>query len=360
MFAGTPQLTTKKGQRFGVTEAYLEPAMIRKNLVVKPFAQVTKIIISEHTKEARAVQFVQDGINFKATALKEIILAAGAVNSAKLLLLSGIGPHKDIHPVANLQVGRNLIHHPVFPAFTFTFNDHRYDETPLYYSKEIDYLRNGGGPLTSNGVDLIGLIKTEHSKLRLPYPDVELLISNTDNDLDKVYHGHQNRKLTINLVLLHPKSRGSLTLHKNEPQIDLGDYSDPHEDDVNTLLAAVRSTQKLLKHLRVEDLGLKLYDNIVPHCTDYHEDSDDYWRCAIKHRSVSWGEISGTAPMGVVEHEGEFGDSVVDGRLRVHGVEKLRVADDSVVPVSISGHMTALKMVIGEKCADLVQEDWSS
>ncbi|XP_066261293.1 glucose dehydrogenase [FAD, quinone]-like [Euwallacea similis] len=359
---GIPHLMAKNGQRFSTTDAYLQQAQNRKNLEIKPFTQVTKIIISEHTKEARAVKFIHEGHHFKASATKEIILAAGAVNTAKLLLLSGVGPQthlqeSHIEPVINLKVGENLIHHPMFPGLSFAYSDSQYVEPPFYYSKEIDYLRNGRGPLVANGVDVVGFIKTEHSKGRHLYPDVELLITSTQND----HPAELNRKLTVNLILLHPKSRGSLQLHTNDPLyhpfINLNDFSDKHDDDVETMLAAVKTIQKLMKSHHLEKLGLHPIHQKIHECDNY-EPSDDYWRCAIKHLTVSTGEVTSSAPMGV-DKDGHYGDSVVDLKLRVHGVEKLRVADDSVIPVSISGHLTAVKMVIGEKCADLIKEEWA-
>lgn len=365
---------TQHGERYSAAEAYLKQAKKRKNLQIHPLSQVTKILISEHTKEARGVQFLHDGHLFTASADKEIILASGAINSAKLLLLSGIGPHDElkhlkIEPVADLQVGKHLIHHAVFPI-TYLYNTTHHTEPPFYYSKEIDYLRNGRGPLTSTGIDVISFIKTEYSKGRHAYPDVELLVTSDptkqqfidlrtiDGTIEIDPKGGKSFK--VNLILLHPKSRGTLKLHSHEPLdhplIDLNDFSDEHDDDIETLLSAVRTTQKILHTHPFEKLDL--HHLVFENCKAYEIDSPDYWRCAIKHRSVSIGEVTSTAPMGAEKDE-KFGEFVVDSHLRVHGVEKLRVADDSVIPVSISGHLTALKVVIGEKCADLIKEEWA-
>ncbi|KAL1502403.1 hypothetical protein ABEB36_007549 [Hypothenemus hampei] len=360
---GIPQLMTKKGERFSAASAYLKPAEHRKNLIIKPKTHVTKIEISDHTKEARSVQFIHDGHLFSATASKEIILASGTINTAKLLLLSGIGPEEDlkhlkIQPVKDLKVGQNLIHHTVFPlTYLYNYPPSHEAEPPFYYSKEIDYLRNGKGPLTSNGVDLVGFIKTEYSKGRMLYPDVELLLTSSQHE-ELNSEQAKKKKINIYLILLHPKSRGTLNLQENSidhPLIDLKDFSDPHDEDINTLVSAIRTVQKLMQHLHQRGMNLK-QENVY-NCTAYTEDSDDYWKCAIKHFSTSFGEITGSAPMGM-DKDGHIGDSVVDLKLRVHGIEKLRIADDSVIPVSISGQLTAVKMVIGEKCADLIKEEW--
>lgn len=363
---------TKNGERFSAASAYLESAKNRKNLEIRSSVQVTKVIIGEHTKEAQGVEFLHEGQLFTASAGKEVILAAGTINSGKLLLLSGIGPHEELKPLhieclSDLKVGKNLLHHVVFPGLKYVFDDIHYSKTSGYYSKEIDYLRNGRGPLSSTGVDVIGFIKTEYSKGRHLYPDVEMLVTsssigdNLSNNLTDDHLHVPKKQITINLILLHPKSRGTLSLHTNNPfdypLINLNDFSDKEDYDIETLLSAIRTIQKVLQSQHLQQLGLS-YQDIIPSCSVYDVYSDDYWKCAIKHLSISIGEVTSSAPMGE-EKEGAFEDSVVDLKLRVHGIEKLRVADDSVIPVSISGHLAAIKMVIGEKCANLIKEEWT-
>uniref|UniRef100_A0AAR5Q9H8 Glucose-methanol-choline oxidoreductase N-terminal domain-containing protein n=1 Tax=Dendroctonus ponderosae TaxID=77166 RepID=A0AAR5Q9H8_DENPD len=369
---GCPQLMTKNGERYSAASAYLKSAKDRKNLEIRSLVQVTKLIIGEHTKEAQGVHFFHEGQLFTASASKEVILAAGTINSGKLLLLSGIGPHDELKPLnieclSDLKVGKNLIHHVVFAGLKYVYVDANHLKTSGYYSKEIDYLRNGRGPLTSTGVDVIGFIKTEFSKGRHLYPDVELLVTSSqigDNLSNKISEENIHdlkKQITINLILLHPKSRGTLSLHTNNPfdypLINLNDFSDKEDYDIKTLLSAIRTTQKLLQSQHLQPLGLS-YQGIIPRCSEYDVYSDDYWTCAIKQLSISIGEVTSSAPMGE-EKEGSFGSSVVDLKLRVHGIDKLRVADDSVIPVSISGHLAAIKMVIGEKCADLIKEEWT-
>ncbi|KAH1011254.1 hypothetical protein HUJ04_000666 [Dendroctonus ponderosae] len=356
---GCPQLMTKNGERYSAASAYLKSAKDRKNLEIRSLVQVTKLIIGEHTKEAQGVHFFHEGQLFTASASKEVILAAGTINSGKLLLLSGIGPHDELKPLnieclSDLKVGKNLIHHVVFAGLKYVYVDANHLKTSGYYSKEIDYLRNGRGPLTSTGVDVIGFIKTEFSKGRHLYPDVELLVTSSqigDNLSNKISEENIHdlkKQITINLILLHPKSRGTLSLHTNNPfdypLINLNDFSDKEDYDIKTLLSAIRTTQKLLQSQHLQPLGLS-YQGIIPRCSEYDVYSDDYWTCAIKQLSISIGEVTSSAPMGE-EKEGSFGSSVVDLKLRVHGIDKLRVADDSVIPVSISGHLAAIKMVI--------------
>lgn len=89
-------------------------------------------------------------------------------------------------------------------------------------------------------------------------------------------------------------------------------------------------------------------------CEQHEFDSDIYWKCAIRFLSVSLGHTSGTAKMGPETDP----EAVVDNKLRVHGVHKLRVADASVIPVEITGHLEAPTVMIGEKTSDLLKEYW--
>lgn len=91
----------------------------------------------------------------------------------------------------------------------------------------------------------------------------------------------------------------------------------------------------------------------VPGC-EHYEKEEDYWKCAIKHLTINLGEITGTNKMGTKTDK----EAVVDDSLRVYGIHKLRVADASIIPVTISGHLMAPTIMIGEKAADLIKKDW--
>ncbi|KAJ8937530.1 hypothetical protein NQ314_011809 [Rhamnusium bicolor] len=348
-----------------------------KNLVVRPLSQVIKIIVSPHTNECYGVQYIHDGHLYVVKAAKEVVLAAGAINTPQLLLLSGIGPkedleHLDIHPVADLKVGHNLKDHIAFIGLNFVFNETSSEEHKEY-DAVVDYLKNGKGQLTSIGVDALGFLKTEVSKDKGDYPDVEFYIS-TD-----IYNkGHEHLKhlrikkeiydavwaplegkkgFTIAVVLLHPKSTGVTALHDKDPLhhplINPNYLHDEDDHDIETILAGVHKALKLAHTESLQKLGIHLNHNKVPGC-EHAETDDDYWKCAIRHLSVSFGHVSGTAKMGPETDKG----AVVDHKLRVYGVHKLRVADASVIPVSISGHLAAPTILVGEKAADLLKEDW--
>lgn len=161
---------------------------------------------------------------------------------------------------------------------------------------------------------------------------------------------------TIQVILLHPKSTGSLTLHDKDPLhhplIDTHSLTDLDERDIETLLAGINNALKLAHSESFHKLGAELNPHKLPGCA--HHEKDDYWKCAIRHLSTNLGDITGTVKMAAKPEEG----GCVDDQLRVHGIHKLRVADSSVIPVTISGHLTAANAVIGERAADIIKHHW--
>lgn len=161
---------------------------------------------------------------------------------------------------------------------------------------------------------------------------------------------------TIQAVLLHPKSTGTLTLHDKDPLhhplVNTHALTDIDGEDVETILAGIHSALELAHTNTLQKLGIQLNSHKIPECEHYVK--DEYWKCAVRYLSTSLGQVTGTVKMGSKPAEG----ACVDDKLRVHDVHKLRVVDSSVVPVTISGDASALNIVIGEKAADLLKEHW--
>lgn len=159
---------------------------------------------------------------------------------------------------------------------------------------------------------------------------------------------------TIQVILLHPKSTGFLKLHDKDPLhhplIDTHSLTDPDERDVETILAGIHNALKLAHSETFQKLGVKLNPHKLPACE--HFENDGYWKCAIRHLSTNLGAITGTVRMGKQAEEG----ACVDDQLAVHGIHKLRVADSSIIPVTISGHLSGVNAVIGERAADLIKQ----
>ncbi|CAH0548913.1 unnamed protein product [Brassicogethes aeneus] len=380
---GVAQVTTKNGKRFSTAEAYLEPAVTRPNLVVRPGCQVTKLIISTHTKEATGVRYIHEGKLFTSKAKKEVILAAGAINSAQLLLLSGVGPKEDLEQlhidvVSDLPVGLHLKDHMGFNGLNFIYNDsHVEQQLKKIFGNEgevIDYLKSGHGPLTSVPNEVIAFLKTEASKDHSDYPDLQLLFTS-----DIFNHGHEHLRylnidhevynrmwkhleglkgFSIILRLTNPKSRGHMKLLDKDPLhkplIDLNLLSDEDENDLETLLAGIKIAFKLAQTKSMQNLGIHINTHAAPGCDKHLFDTKDFWICQIKHLSYNLRQVSGTAKMGPKSDK----TAVVDNHLKVYGVHKLRVADASVIPVTITGNYFAAEVLIGEKASDIIKEEW--
>ncbi|KAL3271337.1 hypothetical protein HHI36_021825 [Cryptolaemus montrouzieri] len=128
MGIGFSQGSTKEGKRWSAAKGYLNDITKRPNLSIKPFSHVTKILIDPHTKKAYGVQYLKDDKLYAAKATKEIILSTGALNTPKLLQLSGIGPKEHlekfgIESLSDLEVGTPLRTHLGFPGLKFIFNN---------------------------------------------------------------------------------------------------------------------------------------------------------------------------------------------------------------------------------------------
>ena len=154
-----PIYVYRQGSRMSSARAFLRPVRNRPNLHIMLKATVTKVYVNPKTKVAVGVEFIRNGRKQAARAIKEVILAAGAINSPQLLLLSGIGPRQDLAKlgiplVHDLRgVGRNL-HNHVGVSIDFIMNDNA--TADLDSSAITDYLVNRKGPLSSTGLSQVG------------------------------------------------------------------------------------------------------------------------------------------------------------------------------------------------------------
>ncbi|XP_045465787.1 glucose dehydrogenase [FAD, quinone]-like [Harmonia axyridis] len=359
---GFAQGTTKNGKRWSAARGYLEEAKHRENLVIEQNSKVLKVLISSHTKEAYGVLYLQEGDLHVAKATKDIILSAGALHTPQILLLSGIGPSEDLNKLgievlSDLKVGHNLKDHLGFSGLRVIFN-----KTSVMEQNErenlVEYLKEGKGPMAKLFTDLIAYVKTEESKDKGNYPDVELLFVPYEHKTKEKENWRQ--ALSIAVVHLHPKSTGKVQIDCKDPLqppiIDLNLLSDEDDHDINTVLAGLRLAQKFAKTTAFKKLGAYLDAECAPECDNLYEfDTDDFWKCAIRHQGRSLRHVTGTSKMGPANEKG----AVVDNKLNVYGVNNLRVVDASVVPVSISGHTMAVSYLVGEKGADLIKDFWN-
>ncbi|XP_011704088.1 PREDICTED: glucose dehydrogenase [FAD, quinone]-like [Wasmannia auropunctata] len=373
------QATIMNGTRMSSNRAYLHPIRNRDNLHIILRSMVTKILIDSSTKRAVGVEFIKNNRTIHVNASKEVILCAGAIGSPQLLMLSGIGPEKHltelgIKVIQNAPVGENLMDHPVFFGLTWTINasisltsSELFNPINPYMT---EFVINRTGPWTSPGfIETLAFINTKHPDKHSGLPDIELLFTgiqpinciiptliNVKDPLSLwIKYGDCHSWFTLP-ILLKPKSRGRITLLANDvnvkPEIVPNYFDDPN--DVKTMIAGIRTALKIGQTKTMQKFDSQLLNITHTECKNDEYDSDAYWECMIRIQSSTIFHPSGTCKMG------PRGDptAVVDPRLKVIGISRLRVVDASIMPEIISAHLSIPVYMIAEKAADMIKEDW--
>jgi len=341
---GCYQVTQRRGRRWSAADAYLRPALGRPNLTVHTGALVTRLVVEGG--RAVGVAYRRRGADVVAHAEAEVLLAAGAVNSPQLLLLSGIGPADQLreHGLPVLvdapAVGENLQDHPVVPVLHFTHGvGDLYDgERPGQLAR---WLLTRRGPLASNVGEVGGFLRTDPA---LPAPDLQLHVA------PAAYLGHGlaepiGRGLTIGPTLVSVRSRGRLRLASADPRwrplIDPGYLTD--EADLTPLVAGIRIVREIAAR---RPLARLLY---AEHLPGVEVVTNEELRAYVRREAETLYHPVGTAAMGGAE------SAVVDPALRVRGVAGLRVVDAAVFPTVPRGNTNAPVIAVAERAADLIR-----
>ncbi|OWT56843.1 GMC family oxidoreductase [Candidimonas nitroreducens] len=350
--SGYYQFFIKHAKRCSAAVAYLRPARKRPNLTVLTGAFATRLRITGNRK-ASAVYFTHNGATVEAEATKEIILAAGSLQSPQLLQLSGIGPTEllqqhGIPVIADLPgVGRNLQDHlqvPVSYKLTkrITLND---DLNSLWRKSKIglQYLINKSGPLATP-VSTAGLFtRVLPSGNR---PDIQFHFSKIVAQSIR-YKPYGWPGATFSVCQLRPKSRGYLEIQSadphQQPKIKPNYLTD--ECDQQCAILALRFARRLGQTRALKDYVEAEFKPGGSITTD--AELLDYARGA----GSTIFHPTGTCKMG----EGK--NAVVDTHLKVHGIANLRVVDCSIMPTLISGNTNAPTAMIAERAADWILLD---
>ncbi|XP_050528328.1 glucose dehydrogenase [FAD, quinone]-like isoform X2 [Daktulosphaira vitifoliae] len=375
------QVTMKNGMRYSTNVAFLYPLKKRKNLHIRKKSHVTRIIFDKTKRRAIGVEYARSNKIYKVYARKEVIICGGAINSPQLLMLSGIGPKdhlvsKGIKVIRDLPVGRNLMDHVALGGLTFIVNDtnsiksQRILDNPnsLY-----DFMKYRTGPITiPGGTEAIAFFDLSRPRDPKGHPDLELLFINgavsSDDSVrrsfgisnylyDRVFKKTENKDAYMVFpMILRPKSKGFIELKDRNPfrypAITPNYFS--NEKDLDIIIAGVRICQHLTKTKALQSIGTRLWDIPIPGCESFAFDSDDYWKCAARQLTFTIYHLSGTCKMGPLKDP----TAVVDPRLRVQGIERLRVIDASIMPEIPSAHTNAPTIMIAEKGSDMIKEDW--
>lgn len=348
---GYYQLTNRRGRRCSSAVAYLHPVRARKNLSVITHALTERVLLDG--RRATGVAATIDGRPTTIKARREVILSAGAFGSPQILQLSGIGP-PDVLGKAGVPVlhalagvGENLQDH--FQARLMyecrgpgSLND-------VWHSRwqqlktGVEYLAFQRGILTI-GAGVVGAFIKTHAGLDTPDVQIHFIPLSGEG----VGHGlHVFPGVVVSMCQLRPESRGHVRIKTansaDKPGI-LYNYL-AAETDRRVMLESVRIGRRIVAHKPFADLVVR---EIQP--GDAARTDDDIM-AFLRQKGTTIFHPVGTCKMGSDLM------AVVDQRLRVKGLEGLRVADGSIMPTLVSGNTNAPIIMIGEKCADMIKAD---
>jgi choline dehydrogenase len=340
------QLAHKAGRRYSAYDAFLAPALARRNLQVATGAHATRVVFENGRANGVIVRRGNEEQTFHAT--RGVILAAGAFGSPQLLMLSGIGAGATLQQLGitplydSPEVGANLQDHPLAGI---VFNANRTDtyasaETPVHLLR---YLLLRRGMLVSNAVEAFAFTR---SRPDVAAPDLELLFvpfewRNEGLEPPRIH------AFSIASIVVAPRSRGRVTLKSADPltppAIDFGLLTDPDGIDEAVLLAGMRLIRKIAAE-----------SPLAAACTGEFEPgeqvtSDPDLRAWMNTRIQTVYHPTSTCRMGSDDR------SVVDPQLRVRGVNGLWVADASVMPSVPRGHPNAVVAMIANRAAAWIE-----
>ena len=344
---GTYQVTQTNGKRCSAADAFLHPVRHRPNLHVRTHAYVTRV--SLEGSRATGVEFHAGGRPHRARAQREVIVSGGAINSPKLLLLSGIGPADDLRRLGITVahdlpgVGKNLHDHLNVQVITRASRPITYDgwDRPVPFLRyALQFALFNSGVATSNICEGAAFLPSDAG---VDVPDIQLHFM----PLLWLNYGRTHipgHGMTLEAAFLQPLGRGSVTLASADPSasplIDPAYGACP--EDIHGLVQAIRRSREIMQAPAFRPFT----DGELYPGRDKQSDAElaDYARQS----AITTYHPVGTCRMGVDAL------AVVDPRLRVRGLEGLRVVDSSIMPRITSGSTQAPSGMIGEMGAAMI------
>jgi choline dehydrogenase len=349
--AGYFQLTARNGRRCSTAVGYLRPARKRQNLVIVSDALATRVLFEG--RRAVGVEYMRDGRKHRARAEGEVILCGGAFNSPQLLQLSGIGPAEllrahGIPVVADMPgVGADLQDHfqgriQYRCTQPITMNDAVNSWTGSMRAG-LRYMFGRRGILAI-GAGYAGAFLRTDPKLASPDVQIHLIIFSAD----KLGGGlHPFPGFTMSVCQLRPESRGTVRIKSADPAA--APAIQPNylttQLDRDTMVAGMKLMRRIMAQPAINSFVAE-ERNPGPACA-----SDGDLLAYLRATGTTIFHPTSTCRMG------SDAKAVVDERLRVRGVQSLRVADGAIMPTVVSGNTNAAIIMIGEKCADMVLQD---
>ncbi|MDH4872367.1 choline dehydrogenase [Pseudomonas sp. BN515] len=347
---GPVDRTTRKGKRWSTARGYLAEALQRGNVTVATGALSLRILFEG--RRACGIEYEQNGQVHQARARREVILAAGAINSPQLLLLSGVGPAEEIRahglPVVHdlPGVGRRLNDHPdtvVQYLCKQPVSIYPWTRAPGKWWIGARWFVSHDGLAASNHFEAGAFIR---SRAGVEHPDLQLTfmpLAVQPGSVDLVpAHAFQ-----IHIDLMRPTSLGSVTLHGADPRLSPRiqfNYLKTEQDRAD-MRAGARLVREIIEQPAMRALKGK---ELVPGPENLSDQALDAWARRVTETGY---HASGTCKMGPASDP----EAVVDPELRVHGLEGLRVVDASIMPIIVSGNTNAPTVMIAEKASDMIR-----
>ena len=342
---GFYQVTQQNGRRHSAAHAFLRPVMGRRNLKVLTDVHVSGILFEG--RSAVAVSFHQNDGNHQERAEREIILCGGAIGSPHVLLLSGVGPADQVRRfsipvVCDLPgVGANLQDHP---AIGLIYSSLR--PVSLLNAERLPsvlrYLCFKNGPLTSNVAEGGGFVRLSSTSRT---PDIQFHFA-PGFFKNHGFETSTEHSFSFGPTLIRPRSNGHISLRSSNPLDAPRIYANyfTEASDMELMVEGLKLSRHLA-HARAfsEFRGRELYPGD-------HVQSDDEIRGYIRQAAETLYHPVGTCKMG------SDAMAVVDSELRVHGLDRLRVVDASIMPTVPGGNTNAPTIMVAEKAADLIKK----
>ncbi len=348
---GYYQTTMRNGRRWSASDAYLKPARHRANLRIETQAHAKRVILDG--KKAVGVAYDVKGTPHEVRA-GEVILSAGGVQSPQLLELSGIG-----QPGHLQSLGIDVAHE--LPGVGENYRDHvaarmnwRVSQSVSYNERTrglrlvgetLKYVFQRRGMLTASAALAHGFVRT---RPELATPDIQYFFMPVSySDANKRAEMDREPGMTVSIYQMRPESKGSIhaqSADPNQPPAIVPNYLTDSED-IRSIVGGMRIAREIIAQPSMDPYRL---DEMNP---GGQAQSDDELLEFCRRTSQTAYHPIGTCKMGIDAM------AVVDERLRVHGIDGLRVVDASIMPTLTSGNTNAPAIMIGEKGAAMIRED---